>query len=494
MKNLRQNNGVISRAAAKAGIHRQTAAAYLKAGMGPEERKANAPPRTRRRPDPLAGGLWETALTWLVPTPEIDAKALFEHLLARHPEWATTAGRSLRTFQRRIKQWRELHGPPKEVYFPQDRKPCESLQFDWTRVKPKDFAVTIAGEPFEHLLAHAVLPYSNWEWAVPCVSESALSLKRGVQEALWQLGGVPPVLQTDQSSTATHQIERGSSARTFNLEYLAFCRHLKVEPRTIHVASPDENGDVECAQGHLKRRIRNHLILRGSSDFATEAEYTAFVAKVCHGANALRTGRLSEELPLLRALPARRYPETQELTALVTGASTINVNKIPYSVPSRLIGVKVSVQVGEREIRIFHGGTLILKRPKAQEQAPGIDYRHVIGSLLKKPGAFRKYVHRESLFPDICFRQAYEALKAHDEPRADKRYLQLLKLAAEGSETAVSEAIGVCLRTETVPLPERIEKALTRAARRALPAARRISPLQPSLQRYDALLAALVRS
>src|ERR1700753_554823 len=142
MKNLRQTKGIISRAAAKAGIHPQTAAAYLKAGMGPTERSTMAARRARRRPDPLSGGLWDEALTWLVPTPEIDAKVLFEHLLGRHPEWVSAAGQALRTFQRRIKQWRELSGPPKELYFPQVRKPGECLQFDWTRVKPKDFRVT----------------------------------------------------------------------------------------------------------------------------------------------------------------------------------------------------------------------------------------------------------------------------------------------------------------------------------------------------------------
>lgn len=259
MKELRRSNGNVTRAAAKAGMHRQTAMKYLQAGMNPEEMIALAPRRTRRRPDPLDGGLWDEALTWLVPTPEIDGKVLFEHLLGGHPEWVPTAGKALRTFQRRIKHWRELSGPPKELYFPQVRTPGECLQFDWTRVKPKDFAITIAGDAYDHMLAHAVLPYSNWEWAVPYLSESALSLKRGVQEALWQLGGTPAVLQTDSSSTATHQIERGSPKRAFNTEYLAFCRYLKIEPRATHVRSPDENGDVESAQGHLKRRLRMHV-------------------------------------------------------------------------------------------------------------------------------------------------------------------------------------------------------------------------------------------
>jgi hypothetical protein len=389
LKYMTKHHGIVSRAARAAGIHRQTAAAYLKDGKSPEERKAARAPRARTRPDPLAGGFWDEARTWLESTPELDAKALFEHLLSTHPEWNAAAGGSLRTFQRRAKQWRELYGPPKEIFFPQVREPGKSAQFDWTRVKEHDFVVTIAGVPFEHLLTHLVLPYSNWQWALPCASESSWSLRRGVQAGFWRLGGVTPLLQTDCSSAATHQIEREDKARTFNDDYLGFCRHLKIQPHTIHVSSPDENGDVETAHRHLKRRIRNHLMLRGSHDFASDADYAAFIAQICEKANTLRAGKVSEELALLRALPARRFPETQEVTAFVTRKGTISVNKVIYTVPSRLIGTTLSVQVGERDLSFCHGSTVVLQRPKATPENPGINYRHVIDWLIRKPGAFR---------------------------------------------------------------------------------------------------------
>jgi transposase InsO family protein len=489
MSNHRENGGVASHAALKAGMHRQTAANYLKKQMGPDQCKEDRGERQyRTRPDPLGRGLWEAAVSWLEPTPELDAKTLFEHLLGSCGEWIAMAGGALRTFQRRVKLWRELNGPPKEVYFPQVREPGKSLQFDWTRVKEKDFSITIAGQPFEHLLTHAVLPFSNWEWAIPCRSESGLSLKRGVQEALWELGGTPPVLQTDQSSAATHQISREGKKRTFNEEYLAFCKHLGVEARAIHTRQPNQNGDVESAQGHLKRRLKNHLILRGSHDFRDEAQYAAFVAKVCRGANALRIAKIAEELPLLQPLPARRYPETEEVTALVTGASVIHVKKAPYSVPSRLIGATLTVQLSETEVDIFRSGTWVLRHPRSMCEAPRIEYRHVIDWLVRKPGAFRQYVYRECLFPDIHFRQAHEQLTAYEEARADKRYLELLKLAADGSEAAVSEAIAQCLRAGTTPLPEHVEQQLD-----IVPGASIVTALQPyaaaePLRGYDRLV------
>ena len=70
-------------------------------------------------------------------------------------------------------QWHRQHGPDKEVFFPQDWEPERALQLDWTHAS--ELAITIGGQPYPHLLCHTVLPYSNWQWATRCQSESLLS-------------------------------------------------------------------------------------------------------------------------------------------------------------------------------------------------------------------------------------------------------------------------------------------------------------------------------
>ena len=112
------------------------------------------------------------------------------------------------------------------------------------------------------------------------------------------------------------------AARGFNTEYLALCAHLGTAPRTINPARPDENGDVEAANQHLKRRLLNHLILRGSRDFPSLEAYAAFIAEVCIAANLQRAARVAEELPRLRPLPAQRYPDAEEHN----GAASNGVN------------------------------------------------------------------------------------------------------------------------------------------------------------------------
>lgn len=468
-------SGVLSTAAMKAGMHRETAAKYLKAGQGPQPEKR----RSRRRPDPLAT-IWPAAERLLHDAPEVEAKALFEHLLARTE--APQAQRAMRTFQRRVLSWRRHHGPPKEVFFPQAREPGASLQLDWTHAA--ELGVIIAGQKWEQLLCHAVLPYSNWEWAVPCRSESMLSMRHGLQAALWAVGGVPTKLQTDHSSTATHVLHRTTGARGFNAEYLALCHHLGLEPCTINPSCPHENGDIESANGHLKRRLATHLSLRGSREFADESAFARFVAEVCTAINALRSGKLAEERARLRPLPATRYPEADETRVRVSSYSTVRVKQCAYSVPAQLIGAMVQVQITEAEVAVRHEGVEIVRYPRSIGHQARIDYRHIIGSLTRKPGAFAGYIYREELFPRPSFRQAYDQLVRAAEAKADRHYLALLALAAERGEDEVAAALGVLLRAERVPWPQDVAAALS--PRELTPPV--LAAFTPELHSYDALI------
>jgi len=470
-----QRTGVVSDAALKAGIHRETAARYLEAQAGPQQLKP--PHHWRTREDPLEA-LWLQAKPWLEASPELEVKALFEHLLGADP--ALAPGHALRTFQRRVRQWRAQHGPPREVHFPQVREPGQAVQLDWTHAD--ELGVTIAGVVFGHWLCHAVLPYSNWQWAVPCHSESLLSLRVGLQAMLWALGGVPVQLQTDQSSTATHTLDRMSKRRGFNTGYLALCAHYDVEPTTIHVACPNENGDIESANGHLKRRLKNHLILRGSRDFASEVAYAEFVGKVCTGANLLRQAKVAEERPRLRPLPAMRFPEAEEMTVRVSSYSTIRAKGCAYSVPSNYVGYLVQVRMTETELSVHYAQAEVARYPRLPGREARIDYRHIIASLVRKPGAFQRCLYREQLFPALVFRQAYDRLVLLEPKRADAHYVQILALAADTGEAVVAEALSALLREALDPTVERIRARLGTVTEPTILAA-----FVPELASYDQL-------
>ena len=168
-------------AASKAGMDEKTARKYVGLGKLPRELKESRTWRTRA--DPFAV-IWGEIRENLAINPGLEAKTLFEDLQDRYPGRFSEG--QLRTFQRRIKQWRATEGPSKEIYFPQEHRPGILAQSDYTHMGK--LGITIAGQPFDHLLYHFVLTYSNWETGSICYSESLESLREGLQAALWELG------------------------------------------------------------------------------------------------------------------------------------------------------------------------------------------------------------------------------------------------------------------------------------------------------------------
>jgi len=489
--NERNQGRTIGMCAMKAGMSRKTAGKYLSQDNVLEVRRV--PHTWKTRKDPLVE-IWPKALAMLQDAPELEAKALFEYLVpAAVPGGASGEGgldgleeKHLRTFQRRVRDWRLENGPGKEVFFTQDHTPGKVLAMDWTDMG--SLGISIGGRALKHKLFHAVLPYSNWEWAVRAQSESTLSLRAGLKATLGRLGRVPLELLSDHSSTATHQLKRGAAERGFNEEYLSICAHFGIMPRTINVGRPQENGSCETSHGHLKRRIKQHLLLRGGADFASEEEYDLFLVKVLEAANRKRVKRLGEELAAMPERLIADLADYRELMVTVRNDSTIRVKKMVYSVPCRLIGVKLLVRIGENEIALLAGANEVARLPLSRgDRGAVIDFRHLIGDLLRKPGAFAGYRWREELFPSMVYRTAYDRLTLSSSA-ADKRYLEILKLAADEGVTAVESALEQLLAAPRgVVAAEDVRKILD-AWREQQREWRERPPLSVSLSVYDALL------
>ena len=482
LMNEHQVHGNITVSALKADTSRPTARKYVQAGKSPAQLQAKHTWRTRS--DPVSG-IWPQAQAMLEAAPELEAKAIFDHLLLSEQHCGEVQEQHLRTFQRRVLQWRLQQGPDKEVFFPQDRSPGQAVQLDWTHAS--ELGIRIGGQRYDHLLCHVVLPYSNWQWGTRCQSESLLSLRHGLQEGLQRLGKAPLELWVDHSSAATHQIASGLSERTFNQDFLSICEHYGVTPRTINVECPNENGDVESANGHLKRRLNQHLLLRGSREFGSEADYEGFLGGVLNQANARRAKAVEEELAVMRSLPSTRLSEYEEVYCPVSKYSTIRVKKVGYSVPARLIGQEVKVEVSENQLQIFFGRELLSTVPRERgDRGVVLDYRHVIDHLLRKPGAFERYRYREELFLSLLFRQAYDQLIAkHGQRHGTLEYLRLLKLT---SETNIVEVEMMLIEYTSPPYPAWSVEGLRELLLPRASSSLQLMELRPDHQSYDALL------
>jgi hypothetical protein len=475
-----KKTGKIMVSAMKADIDRHTARKYIQAGKDPAELQAKHTWRTR--PDPLIK-IWDEAARMLQAAPELESRTLFEHFLARPGGGLEPS--HLRTFFRRVRQWRATDGPEREVFFAQEQKPGQLIQLDWTYAR--ELAVTIQGEALDHLFCHCVLPYSNWQWATRCISESFLSLVTGLQAAFKQLGKSPTHLGTDNTSAATHEIEQlPGRPRGYNSDYLELCTHYDLTPLTINVNCPHEHGDVESQNGHLKRRLEQHLLLRGSRDFSSVERYDGFVVGVLQAANGQRQKRLAEELACMRPLPAMALAEYREFEPVVSSQSLIRVNKHTYSVPSRLIGHTLRVEQHEAELKVHLGRELLFCLPRIRgDRGCGVDFRHVISGLLRKPGAFLHYRHREALYPSAVFRAAYDRLVAdHGERPGVIEYLHVLKLAAEETVGKVEALLEVQLKLSGKWRAKQLREQLVPASQTII----ELSALTPSLSAYDQLL------
>jgi transposase len=475
-------HGELGQAAMKADMDRKTARRYVVTGKLPSEMKQ--PRWWRTRPDPFAED-WPAVATMLAETPGLEALTVLELMIAKQPDRYNET--HLRTLQRRIRRWRAEHGPDREVWFSQAHRPGEAAQTDFTSTA--ELGVTIAGQAFAHLLCVTVLPYSNWQWATVCLSESLAALRRGVQAALFQLGRVPRYHQTDHSTGATHQIARDAADRTFNAEYAAMMRHFGMEPRTTAVGAKEQNGDVEAGNGALKRRLEQALLVRGSRDFADQDEYERFIAGVVRKANAARGPRVAEDIEAMRPLVVDRLPEYSEVVVPVASTSTIRVKSCAYSVPSRLIGERVRVRLFEHRIEVYYADKLELACDRLRGKNARIDYRHVIWSLVRKPGAFARYVYRDELFPTITFRRAYDAIAAAlPGIKGDVEYLRILHLAASTIEAEVEQALASLLADGAAVTAEATKGRCAAAADLAAPVIPAMEAGPVDLGAYDTLL------
>ena len=469
----------LSTAAAKAGMDEKTARRYRRLGKLPSESKRARDWLTR---EDCFADVWPGIEKMLETSPALEAKTLFNYLQRCHP--GSYSNGQLRTLQRRIKTWRATKGPAREVFFSQKYRPGERSQSDFTRMK--SLGITINNQLFDHLIYHFTLAYSNWETGTVCYSESFESLSEGLQNALYELGGVPRMHQTDSLTAAVRQVKNKGH---FTDRYSGLLRHYGLGGMHTNPRSPHENGDIEQRNRRFKDAVRQALLLRGSSNFESRQAYGLFLDELFVELNRPRRKRFLEEVALLGALPSKRIDACQRLVVRVRQGSTISVAKNIYSVHSRLVGEKVDVRLYHDRLEVWYAQRKVEEMPRLRGSGHHrINYRHVIDTLVRKPGAFADYIYKADLFPTHIFRMAYDIVRrtAYSERSASRRYLEILHLAATENQAAVEGALSVLIRQQA-PLNAVSVRVLVEAGcERSQPLDIEIAPVE--LTRYDALL------
>lgn len=470
-------------AAAKVGISVRSARRIERAGGLASKQDAR---QWRTRSDPLSRWWGAEIVPLLESAPALNAVTILEELQRRYPNEVLPG--LLRTLQRRLRQWRALHGEEREIYFAQEHSPGRLGLSDFTVAD--ELGVVIDGQALEHRLYQFALAYSGWRHVeVVLGGESFEALASGLQNALWQLGGVPEEHRTDSLSAAFRNLT-AEATKDLTRRYEALCADYGMRASRSNPGASHENGAIEARQGTLKERLEQALLLRGSRSFAYLEQYRAFVAEVVVRFNARITKAFAVERPTLRALPPRRTAEYEEVQARVSKFGTFSVRGVLYSAPSRLTGHRLTARLYLDRVEAFVGGMNVLRMPRA---APGqrqvIDYRHMLPALKRKPSAFARWRLRDAMFPRSEYRLTWERLISElPERQACRVMVGLLDLAARGvCEAALAQRLAQLLDAGLLP-----ELALLEAefAPRE-PSAPEVCVQLPALASFDALLSGL---
>lgn len=466
-------------AADRAGIGRRTAQELDRSGQ-----PARGPREYRTRKDAFVEH-WESFVVPLLNNgTALHAKTMFGALQGRFP--GRYPDNLRRTFERRVRSWRAMHGADRETYFPQEHPPGWQGIVDFTVCNA--LQVTIGGMPFPHRLGHFRLACSGWSFAnVILGGESFTALAETLRLAFQRIGGVPRTLRTDSLSAAFKNL---SQQQDLTVRFSALCLHYGCEPTRNNRSEAHENGSIESPNGHLKTTIDQDLILRNSRDFTSLIDYREFIDGIVDRRNRAVNNEYLAEIKHLRPLSSHPPVTWSEAFGVVSSYSLIRVLHKSYMLPSRLNGHRLAVRIYDDRLMFFHGRDLVHEcaRLHGDHCSRQVNYRLIISNLVKKPGAFARLVYRDDIHPRPVFARTWLALRdSLSEPAACRAYVRLLHLAHEHAcEEALAQRLSALLEAKSLPDVDALRAELAKPRLAAIPP---VCVPDPDPTAYDRLLA-----
>jgi len=432
----RENEAVTQEGcSAKAGF--STRSAYTIEQGCHYTQKSKSPRSYKTRMSPI-DEVWANELVHMLEAnPELQPKTLLIYLQRMYLDDKGVPLHDdsiLRTLQRRVAHWLAQHGKSKDIIFPQVHIPGQQSLSDFTHMDRSE--VLIRGVKFKHMLYHFRLVYSKWSYVkVIQGGESFQSLSEGLQEALFQLGGTTKEHRTDSLSAAFKNLSPATKD-DLTKQYYALCTYYGMEPTRNNKGVSHENGSVESSHGHIKNRIHQELLLRGSNDFDSVITYEHWIQDIVLNSNKRNSKNFSIEKSALRSLPICKTMDYELISTKVSHLSLIVIRNMTYSVPSRLAGHTLTVHLYQQRIDAYLSSNKVLEMERKYKHQQStryvIDYRHIIHALIKKPHAFRFCKYRNEILPNEIYQSIWQYLDAIESKKvAPKMMLRLLKLAAD---------------------------------------------------------------
>jgi transposase len=336
------------RIAAELGCDRETVQRYVAAGGW-------APYRRPGRPRKLEGhGAW---LAERLRRHRGNADVVRQELEA---ELGVRA--ALRTVEREVAPLRREMEAEARATVRFETPPGRQMQVDFGTCR-----VAVEDEPGGEARARlfvATLGHSRRVFVRAFRHERQSAWLDGVEEAFRHFGGVPAELLVDNARALVDRHDPATREVLFNARFHAFARHWGVRPVACAPYRARTKGKDERGVGYAKRNaVAGRRFPTWSAFEAHLARWTREVADLrVHGTTgeAPMARFLREEAAALRPLGGRTpFRLVRELSRRVQSDACVEVDTNHYSVPWRLIGAQVCVEVGGGEVRVSHAGAVV---------------------------------------------------------------------------------------------------------------------------------------
>ena len=368
--------------ARKYGVHRRTVRQALESPVPPGRK------RPEGRSAPVLGRYRGLIDEWLIADQRAPrkqrhtAKRIWQRLVDEHG--AQVAETTVRDYVRRRR--REL-GLAVEAFCPQVHDPGVTAEVDWGEAK-----VLLAGVLVEVGLFLMRACFSGAAFVMAFEVQSQQAFFEGHVHALSWFGGVFETIRYDNLKSAAKKTLRGRQ-RLENERFVAFRSHYLFQSwfTLVGLQGAHEKGGVE---GEVGRFRRNHLVPVPEVD-TLERLNVLILSGVERDLGRRIEGRpftvaqaLDRERTALRALPADVFPTWEESTHRVNQKAMVTVRRNQYSVPVGLVGIKLRVRVGAREITVLHDGQVVARHQRLRgSQLRSARLDHYLELLQRKPGA-----------------------------------------------------------------------------------------------------------
>lgn len=263
---------------------------------------------------------------------------------------------SARNFRRAVARVKTRWARSERSRRPWVPTPGEHLVIDW-------------GEEGRLKIFCAVLAWSRYRFVRFAHDTKRDTTLRLLAECIEELGAVPHVVLSDRMGCLRAQTV--ANVVVPHPDYIRFATHFGFRPDFCEAADPESKGVVEALVGYAKSDL---VVPAENWDRSDDANLCA--PAWCYEVNsrmhteicAIPAERLVEERRVMRALPSLRPPLRRGELRKVDRLSTVRFGSARYSVPSELIGTKVEVTAGEREVVIFLRDQEVCRHPLV---APG---------------------------------------------------------------------------------------------------------------------------